>query len=92
MENLEELKEFLCDHSLEDTVVFENPDYADACIGISSDDRAVYSYDKMIQNLMINDGMTMEEAMEFIDYNTIRALPYAGPNGPIVVYDFAEGM
>lgn len=26
-----------------------------------------------------------EEAMDFISYNTLRALPYAGENGPIVL-------
>ena len=34
-------------------------------------------------------GITDEGAMEFIDYNTIRALPYASSMGvrPIVVYN-----
>ena len=31
--------------------------------------------------------MTYEDAMEFIDYNTIRAIPYFGSNAPIVVRD-----
>lgn len=90
--NKEELKEFLVERGYEEVIVFENPDYADACIGVSSDDRAVYSYDKMIQHLMVTDDMTMEEAIEFIDYNTIRALPYMGDKGPVVVYDFGEDV
>ena len=32
---------------------------------------------------MNEDSMTEEEAVEFIDYNTIRTLPYI-PNAPIV--------
>ena len=48
--------------------------------------RVVYSYEKMVEALMAEDGMTDEEAREFIDYNTIRALPYF-PNAPIVMYD-----
>ena len=38
---------------------------------------------------MQEDGMDYEGAMEFIDYNTIRALPYASSMGvrPIVVYN-----
>lgn len=28
----------------------------------------------------------MDEAMDFIDYNTLRAMPYAGSDGPIVLY------
>jgi hypothetical protein len=38
----------------------------------------------MIDCLVEEDGMSYEEAMEFIDYNTIRALPYY-PNGPIIL-------
>jgi len=35
------------------------------------------------------DGMTEEEAMEFIDYNTIRALPYY-ESAPIILYRLGE--
>ena len=44
---------------------------------------------KMIECLMEEDKMEQEEAMEFIDYNTIRALPYTSSMGvrPIVVYN-----
>ena len=30
--------------------------------------------------------MTYEDAMEFVDYNTIRALPYMGLLQPYVIY------
>ena len=85
-----ELKEHICDLGFEDAIVFENPDYAAAYIGMSNDDRVVYSYDRMIECLMEEDGMTYEEAIEFIDFNTIRALPYMGDRGPIVLYDDPE--
>lgn len=39
----------------------------------------------MVECLVKADGMTEEEAMEFIDYNTIRAIPYAGELAPIVL-------
>lgn len=35
--------------------------------------------------------MTYEEAVEWIDFNTIRALPYY-PNGPIVLFDDPDYM
>lgn len=38
----------------------------------------------MIEFLVKTDGMTYEDAIEFIDYNTIRAIPYM-PNGPIIL-------
>ena len=84
------LAEYYDEETLNEIVLFENPDYADAVIGISHDDRLVYSYDKMIEHLMRVDGMTEEEAADFIDYNTIRSLGYAssyGANPPIIMYD-----
>lgn len=87
--NVEELKDSLKEIGYEDTVVFENPSYLKAIIGISDDGALCYSYEKMIECLMEEDGMDYEGAMEFIDYNTIRALPYASSMGvrPIVVYN-----
>ena len=82
-------KEQLADEGYEYAVVFDNPDFGDSIIGIDSDNRAVYSLEKMIDNLMISDNMTYEEAAEFIDYNTIRSLPYQ-ENSPIVVNLFEE--
>ena len=38
----------------------------------------IYSYPRMLEHLVLNDGMTYEEAAEFIDYNTIGSLPYMG--------------
>ena len=30
-------------------------------------------------------GMEMMEAVEFIEYNAVRALPYAGEGAPIII-------
>ncbi len=84
---IDSLKEWLCENDHEDTIVLESPDYLSAIVGISEDGRLVYSYNKMIEHLMTVENMDAEEAMEFIDYNTIRALPYAGEMAPIVLYD-----
>lgn len=83
-------RELLADLGFSDSIVFENPDYDAAIVGISSDDRVIYDYDEMIACLMLEDDMTIEEAMDFIDYNTLRALPYAGDGAPIVMYKFNE--
>lgn len=83
---LEEIKDYICDHGWEDTVVFENPAYESAFIGLTDDGRAVYDYEKMAENLMEGDGMSYEEAIEFIDYNTMRAIPYMGEYAPVVIY------
>ena len=40
----------------------------------------------MITHLMETDGMTEEDAIDFISYNTERAIPYAGSMAPIILY------
>lgn len=87
--DVKELKDFLNELEYTDTVVLENPSYLNAIIGITDEGALCYSYEKMIECLMEEDKMEQEDAMEFINYNTIRALPYASSMGvrPIVVYN-----
>lgn len=44
---------------------------------------AVYDYDKCVEVLVQRDGMTDEEADEFLQFNTLGA--YVGPNGPLFI-------
>lgn len=85
-------RSILADIGYEESVVFENPDYDDAIIAVDENGRVIYSYEMMAKCLMKEDGMTYEEACEFIDYNTVRSLPYY-PNAPIIAYntDIFEG-
>ena len=87
--DVKELKDLLNELGYTGTVVLENPSYLNAIIGITDEGALCYSYEKMIECLMEEDKIEQEDAMEFIDYNTIRALPYASSMGvrPIVVYD-----
>ena len=77
-------RKLLADMGYEDTVVFVNPSYETAIVGVSYDDRAIYDLDLMIDYLVENDGMTEEEALEFIDYNTVRACNYM-EGAPIIM-------
>ena len=70
----------------EDAIVFDNMSYDGSIIGVTTDGRVVYDFDKMVEELMQDEEWSYEDAVEWIDYNTIRALPYAGPNGPIIMY------
>ena len=79
-------KEKLIDNGYEGITYLVNFSYDDALIGVTSDYRCVYDYDKMVENLVRDEEMTIEEAMEWIDYNTIRALPYMGSSAPLVMY------
>ena len=82
----EKVRDALCEMGHEGAVIFDAPDYDDAIIGVTDEGRVVYDYDAMVRNLMQQDGMTEDEAIEFIEYNPMRALPYAGLTAPIIMY------
>ena len=83
-------KDILMDQGFENFIIFENPDYDSAIIGITENNQGVYDYEKMIEHLMQEDDMDYEEAVDFISYNTIRSLPYAGEGAPIIMYSIGE--
>ena len=85
--NAEEVRVFLLERDEQEASFFVNPDYAQAIIGIDDDGRLIYSYSKMVECLMLSDSMEYEDAVEFIDYNTIRTVPYMGKKSPIILYD-----
>lgn len=74
------------DAGYEDILLLDSYSYDDALIGVTEDGRAVYDYEKMVAWLMETEGLSQEEAIEWIEYNTIRALPYYGPEAPIIMY------
>ena len=79
-------KDILMDQGFENFIIFENPDYDSAIIGITENNQVVYDYDKMIEHLIQEDDMSYEEAIDFISYNTIRSLSYVGMGVPIIMY------
>lgn len=88
----QQLRDYLTDNGYEDSILFENPSYITAVIGVSETGRIIYEYHKMVEYLVSQDEMTEEEAIEFIDYNTIQALPYAGENAPIILYGLTSSF
>ena len=86
---IERIKDLFEDY--ECVILFKNFDYTDALVGVTMEGRAIYDYDKMVKWLMEKEGFTDElEAIEWIDYNTIRALPYAGDKAPLIMYSLEE--
>jgi hypothetical protein len=53
------------------------------------EDRAVYSYNKMVNILMERDGMEREGAIEYIEYNVLGSYI---ENGPIYVEEPGEEL
>lgn len=82
-------EQILFDNGYENVVIFKNPNYDTALIGVSEDNRAVYSYDKMVEYLMEYEGMSEDDACDFICSDTIRSLPYV-EGAPIVVYELMQ--
>jgi hypothetical protein len=83
-------KEILLNAGFEDVFLLENCSYEDALIGVTTDNRAVYSFSKMVEWLMINEGLSSEDAEDWIYYNTVRGLKYYGPEAPIIMYDLED--
>lgn len=79
-------EERLLDAGCEGVKYFTNYSYDDALIGVSEDGRAIYDYYKMIDWLMNKEGWSELDAIDWVEYNTLRALPYMGSDAPIVMY------
>ena len=83
-------REIICEMGYEEAVVFDSPNFDEAIIGVTDEGNVVYDYEAMVQDLMQKDGMTDLEAVEFIEYNTIRAIPYAQDPKPIIMHRLWE--
>ena len=79
-------EEKLLDAGYDDVIILSDFSYDDALIGVSEDNRAIYDYEKMVEWLMRTQGWNEIDAVEWINYNTIRAIPYAGGAAPIIMY------
>lgn len=69
-----------------DTLYLENHTYDRSIVGITEDGRLVYDYDKMVAEFMKDEKCSEEEAIEWLDYNTLRAIPYFGDRAPVIIY------
>lgn len=86
----------------EEAIIFEDWDvFSKGIIGVNEEvTRVVYGYDKLVNalaedymkqdsNLLQDDAITM--AIEWLDYNTLRSLPYIEEeHRPIIVFELTE--
>ena len=96
MTNLE-LKELIADQvededELDQIIVLEGDEFADGAVGLTISNHLVYDYNKLVESLMKHNEWTELEAVEWLDYNTIRSLPYMASvgNEPIIINLFEE--
>lgn len=76
----------------EEAGIFNVPNYDNSIIGLTIDGRVVYDYDLMVKELMAQDNISMLEAIEFIEYNTIRTLPYVEETIRPIIMMHAENI
>lgn len=79
--------DILIEKGYDDVIVFRNPDYTNALIGITDNYQAVYDYYLMIEWLINYENMDFEEAADFISWNDSF---YYGDKYPIIYYDDKE--
>lgn len=84
MEDTIDKREILCSAGYDEAVVFDDPEYDEAIIGVTEEGQVVYDYYKMVEYLAGKENISREEAIEFIEYNTIRSIPYID-NAPIIM-------
>jgi transcriptional regulator with XRE-family HTH domain len=83
----DELKEWLVDQGYENSIVLENPSYRNAVVGVSEEGRVIYSARIILEDMMLDEGMDYEDALDHFNYNLLRSLPYMGEMAPIIQYD-----
>ena len=80
------IRDLLCEMGFEDSLVFDSPEFDNAIVGVTEDSRVVYDFNKMVALMVERDNVSESEAIEFIEYNTIRSIPYAGELAPTIMY------
>lgn len=72
--------------SVEGLGVFVYPSYWQAVIGINAADGGlIYDYDRMVDVLVMDNEMSVEDAIGWIDYNVLRTIPYIEGIKPVVI-------
>lgn len=73
MKTAEEVRQWAQEHGLTDSIIFEDPAYAEAVVGIDYNTNAIiYDYDKMAESLMEHEPEEfpeLDDAYDFINYN-----------------------
>ena len=84
---------------LNQMIILEGDEFADGVIGITNDYHVVYSYERLVQSLSKayrEEGQSDEDAewgaIDWLDYNTIRSLPYMEKDGlvPVIIFELEK--
>lgn len=92
-EKVDEIIDFVTEEN-PDALMFRNPDFYNAIIGYYYNEMNLpvlaYKYDDMVECLAAEYEDSEDpyiDAVEWIDYNTLRTIPYMDAKGrPIIIY------
>ena len=62
-------------------------EFAKALVGITTDDRLVYSYERIVECLMETDNMSDEDARDYVDYNVVGSLNPHIEESPVIIHE-----
>lgn len=93
----QEIRDDLAERGYPLSIVYDEPSFDESILGVDHSGRTVYSFELMVEEYVrdeVGDVSTLsedeyyekrDEAIEFIEYNTLRATPYMGTGAPVVI-------
>ena len=66
-------------------VILDDSSYDNSIIGTTLEGGLIYSYERMVEEYMVDNDCSEDEALDWIGYNTIRAIPYLPDPKPMIV-------
>lgn len=76
----------------EEVLILDNHTYDKSVVGITEDGRLIYDFNKMVEEFMEDEQCDETEAIEWLEYNTLRALPYMGERAPIIITESKDSI
>lgn len=75
-------------------IILDNPSFDKSIIGLVGEEnpRLVYDYNSMCEEMCTDNGIDLDDAIDYIDYNTMRSLPYMGDNAPLIMADTRKNI
>lgn len=75
----------LTENGFDGVVIFTEPDFASALIGVTSEGRAVYDSVRMLEYLRTEKNVTDDAAVDWV-LHIMQELTAAGPGAPIIMH------
>lgn len=86
------IQNFAEENEIDRIVILDDHAYDNSIVGITDQGIIIYDFNKMVEELMEDEGWEEEDAIEWIEYNTLRALPYMGDERPLIINNTVESI